>query len=278
MKQKLTLAALFSATLSATLLFTPAAFSMSLDEAIQGEHRSAQNKARDVYRKPKETLNFLGLTDDMKVVEIWPGGGWYTEILAPYLKDNGHFVAAQYDLNGPYGYQRRGLGTFFTKLGGNPKLYRDVEVVQFALPYQLELTQPGTADMVLTFRNVHNLVADLYGKGAFADLTFTAMFDALKPGGVLGIVDHEWDDPDNEDPKARNGYISKQRTIKMAEKAGFELVAESDILDNPKDTKDYVNGVWSLPPSLAIDEKDKAKQIAIGESDRFLLKFVKPKK
>lgn len=267
---------LVGAALSASLTFASNTFAMSLDEAIKGEHRSEANKARDLYRKPKETLNFLGLKEDMKVVEIWPGGGWYTEILAPYLKDKGRFVAAQYDLNGPYGYQRRGLGTFFTKLGSNPKLYRDVEVVQFALPYQLELTQPGTADMVLTFRNVHNLVADLYGGGAFADLTFTAMFDALKEGGVLGIVDHEWDDPENEDPKARNGYISKQSTIKMAEKAGFKLVAESEILDNPKDTKDYVNGVWSLPPVLAIDDKDKAKQIAIGESDRFLLKFVKP--
>lgn len=259
------------------LLCSASVTAMDMKDALNGEHRSAENKARDIYRKPEQTLEFLGLKADMKVIEIWPGGGWYSEILAPYLKENGHFIAAQYDLNGPYGYQRRGLGTFFTKLGKHPKIYRDVEVVQFALPYQLELTASGTADMVLTFRNVHNLVADLYGGGAYADLAFTAMFDALKPGGVLGIVDHEWDDPNNEDPKAKNGYISKQRTIHLAEKAGFKLAAESDILDNPKDTKDYVNGVWSLPPVLAIDEKDKVKQIAIGESDRFLLKFVKPK-
>lgn len=277
MNKKTSFSSLLSATLLTSALLSTPAFSMSLDEAVQGEHRSEQNKARDKYRKPLETLTFLGIKDDMKVVEIWPGGGWYTEILAPYLKDNGKFIAAQYDMNGPYTYQRRSLGSFFTKIASNPKLYRDVEVVEFSLPYKLKLTQPGTADMVLTFRNVHNLVADLYGKGAYADLTFTAMFDALKPGGVLGIVDHEWDDPDNEDPKARNGYISVKRTVEMAERAGFKLAAESDILDNPKDTKDYVNGVWSLPPVLAIDEKDKAKQLAIGESDRFLLKFVKPK-
>lgn len=130
--------------------------------------------------------------------------------------------------------------------------------------------------MVLTFRNVHNLVADLYGGGAYADLAFTVWYDTLKPGGVLGIVDHRWDDPATEDPKAGNGYISVERTVAMAKKAGFELVAESDILRNPNDTRNYPNGVWSLPPSLAVAETDKEKQLAIGESDRFLLKFVKP--
>lgn len=266
------LAVLFSGLITSTSLAA-----MTLEEAIKGEHRSEENKARDQYRKPLETLKFLGLKDDMKVVEIWPGGGWYTEIIAPVVKDKGQFIAAQYDMNGPYGYQRRSLGAFLTNIGKNPKLYRDIEVVEFSLPYKLKLTEPGTADMVLTFRNVHNLVADIYGSGKYVDVTFTAMYDALKPGGILGIVDHRWTDPSNEDPLAKNGYISVERTIEMAKRAGFEVVGQSDILANPKDTKDYPNGVWSLPPTLAIDEKDKQKQIEIGESDRFLLKLVKPK-
>lgn len=251
---------------------------VALKAAIDGAHRSDKNKARDVYRKPMQVLDFLGFRSDMKVVEIWPGGGWYTDILAPALKDKGQLVAAQFDLNGPYGYQRRGLGAFFTKLGSNPKLFRQVEVTQFALPYQLQLTEAGSADMVLTFRNVHNWVMPLYGEGDYAHLAFKASFDALKPGGILGVVDHKWDDASTEDPKSENGYISVARTVELAKSAGFELVAESHILANPKDTKDYDRGVWSLPPVLAFGEQDQQKYLEIGESDRFLLKFVKPVK
>ena len=247
-----------------------------LKAAINGEHRSPDNKARDRYRKPLETLIFLGLRADMTVVEIWPGAGWYTEILAPVLKDKGKLYAAQYDPNGPYGYQRRGLGAFLTRLGSNPDLYRGVTITEFDLPYKLRMAPAESADMVLTFRNVHNWVMDLYGSGAFAELAFQATFDALKPGGVLGIVDHRWDSADDEDPLAKNGYISQARTITLAQSVGFELVAESDILSNPKDTKDYESGVWTLPPSLALGDKGKERYLAIGESDRFLLKFVKP--
>jgi len=247
-----------------------------LKAAIDGEHRNEQSRSRDLYRKPMQVLDFLGLRSDMKVIEIWPGGGWYTDILAPTLKDKGQLVAAQFDLNGPYGYQRRGLGAFFTKLGSNPKLFRQVEVTQFSLPYQLKLTEAGTADMVLTFRNVHNWVMPLYGEGDYAHLAFKASFDALKPGGILGVVDHKWDDENTEDPKSENGYISVARTVKLAKKAGFELVAESQLLANPLDSKDYDRGVWSLPPVLAFGEQDKQKYLKIGESDRFLLKFVKP--
>lgn len=247
-----------------------------LRSAIAGEHRSDASKARDVYRKPYETLEFLGLRSDMTVVEVWPGGGWYTEILAPVLKDSGQFYAAQYNPNGPYGYQRRGLGAYLTKLGSNPDLYRKVTITEFDLPYALRMAPAGSADMVLTFRNVHNLVMDLYGGGAHAGLAFQAVFDVLKPGGILGIVDHHWDDAANEDPLAENGYISRERTIRLAESAGFELIAESPILHNPKDTKDYEAGVWTLPPSLALGDKDRERYLEIGESDRFLLKFVKP--
>jgi len=243
--------------------------------AIEGEHRSNTNRDRDRYRKPFETLSFLGLESDMTVVEIWPGGGWYTEILAPVLKDDGLFYAAQYNPNGPYGYQRRGLGTFLTRLGSNPDLYRNVVITQFDLPYGLEIAPRGSADMVLTFRNVHNFVMNLYDDGAHARLGFQAMYDVLKPGGVLGIVDHEWDDAANEDPLSENGYISVERTVKLAQSVGFELVDSSALLKNPRDTKDHPAGVWTLPPSYALGDEDRTRYEAIGESDRFLLKFVK---
>ena len=264
------------AAMSAILAMSQFATAASIDDVLAGDHRSEQNKARDQYRKPKETLEFLGLKEDMTVVEIWPGGGWYTEILAPVLKDNGKFIAAQYDLNGPYRYMRGSLAGFLEKMATHHKLYKDVHIIEYAIPYKLKLAEPGSVDMVLTFRNVHNLVMDGYGKGRYADVAFTSMYDALKPGGVLGVVDHRWDDPATEDPISDNGYISVERTVAMAERAGFKLVAESDILSNPKDTKDYKHGVWSLPPTLAIDDELKDKHRQIGESDRFLLKFVKP--
>lgn len=247
-----------------------------VEAAIAGEHRSAENKARDVYRKPLETLSFLGLDAGMTVVEIWPGGGWYSEILAPVLKDNGRFYAAHFDLNGPMGYQRRGLGAFLTKAGAAPDIYRNMVITEFEMPYKLDIAPRGTVDLILTFRNVHNLVMEYNGSGRHADLTFQVMFDTLKPGGILGVVDHEWDDVETEDPLAANGYISRARTIAFAEKAGFELAGESEILHNPRDTKDHPAGVWTLPPSYAKGDEDRAKYQAIGESDRFLLKFVKP--
>ncbi len=247
----------------------------ALDAAIAGEHRSEQNRARDRYRHPKETLAFFGFRSDMTVVEVWPGGGWYTEILAPALRERGKLYAAQYSVNPPFGYQRRYFGAFLDKLGSNPDVYRDVVVTHLATPYELEIAPRGSADMVVTFRNVHNWFAEGYGEHA-AELGFRAMFDALKPGGVLGIVDHRWPDSGNEDPGAENGYISEERTISLAEQAGFRLAERSDINRNPRDTHDHPEGVWTLPPSLALGEQDKARYLAIGESDRYTLKFVKP--
>ncbi len=247
-----------------------------VEAAIAGEHRSAENKARDEYRKPLQTLDFLGLDSGMTVVEIWPGGGWYSEILAPVLQADGRFYAAQFDINGPFGYQRRGLGAFLTKAGAAPDIYRDMVITEFEMPYKIDIAPQGSVDMILTFRNVHNLVMEYNGGGRWTDLAFQVMFDTLKPGGVLGVVDHEWDDVENEDPLSANGYISRARTIAFAEKAGFELAGESEILHNPRDSKDHPAGVWTLPPSYARGDEDRAKYEAIGESDRFLLKFVKP--
>ncbi len=247
-----------------------------LQQAIDGEHRDPANRARDTYRKPFETLSFLGLRSDMTVVEVWPGGGWYSEILAPVLKDEGKFYAAQFGVNPPFGYQRRAMGAYLSKLGANPNLYRQVEITRFDLPYALQMAPAGSADMVLTFRNVHNLVMEMNDSGAYAHLAMKAAYDALRPGGVFGVVDHQWDNPGTEDPLSANGYISKERTIELATQAGFELVASSELLRNPKDTKDHPRGVWTLPPTYAMGDEDRDTYTVIGESDRFLLKFVKP--
>jgi predicted methyltransferase len=247
----------------------------ALDDAMSGEHRSAENKARDKYRHPKETLAFFGFRSYMTVVEIWPGGGWYTEILAPALKENGKLYAVQYSVNPRYSYQRRYFGAFLTKAGESPDVFRDVIVTAMDFPYQLNIAPSGAADLVVTFRNAHNWVSSGYHK-ASAQLAFQAMFDVLKPGGVLGIVDHRWPDAENEDPHAEDGYISEQRLIAFAEEAGFEFAGRSDVNRNAKDTHDHPEGVWTLPPSLALDEQDSEKYLAIGESDRLTIKFVKP--
>jgi predicted methyltransferase len=249
--------------------------SAALDTAIAGEHRSEENKARDGFRRPKETLEFFGFRSDMTVVEIWPGGGWYTEILAAALKDAGKLYAAQYSVNPSYGYQRRYFGAFLSKLGETPDLYRDVEITALDFPYELAIAPAGSADMVLTFRNAHNWVNPGYGTQA-AELAFKVMFDSLKPGGVLGIVDHRWPDPATEDSDAENGYVSEDRIIALAKAAGFELAARSDMNRNPRDKHEHPQGVWTLPPSLALGEKDREKYLEIGESDRMTLKFVKP--
>jgi len=247
----------------------------ALDAAIAGEHRSAESKARDAYRHPKETLALFGFRSDMTVVEIWPGTGWYTEILAPALKERGRLYAAHYSLNPPYGYQRRYFGAFLTMLGENPDVFRDVIVTSLDVPHEVAIAPLGSADMVLTFRNAHNWVNPAYGAHS-GPVTFEVMYDVLKPGGVLGVVDHRWPDPATEDPKAENGYVSEERIIALAEAAGFELAARSDLNRNDRDTHDHPQGVWTLPPSFALGEQDRAKYEAIGESDRMTLKFVKP--
>jgi len=162
-------------------------------------------------------------------------------------------------------------------MGENAKLYRDVEITTLDFPYALAIAPAGTADMVLTFRNAHNWVDPGYGTHAAA-LGFQVIFDALKPGGVLGVVDHRWPDPETEDPAAGNGYISEERVIKLAKEAGFELAARSDMHRNMKDDHEHPRGVWTLPPSLAMGDQDREQYIAIGESDRMTLKFVKPAK
>jgi len=249
----------------------------AIDTALAGSHRSDANKARDRYRHPKETLAFFGLRPEMTVVEIWPGGGWYTEVVAPVLRERGKLYVAQYGSKPPFPYQQREMDALAAKMRANPDLYR--AVTPTALNFftnELAIAPPASVDLVLTFRNVHNWFEEGYGPPNAAELAFNAMFTALKPGGMLGVVDHRWPDPATEDPRAKNGYVSEQRVIALAEAAGFELAGRSDVNRNPLDTHDYPEGVWTLPPDLALGDRDRDKYLGIGESDRFTLKFVKP--
>jgi predicted methyltransferase len=253
-----------------------AAFAARMDTVLAGAQRSDANKARDAYRHPKETLQFFGLKPGMTVVEITPGGGWYTEILGPLMKGDGKAVAAIIDPNSAASdrakdYYTKANGDFRAKLAADAASFGEVEVREFSLSAPV-LGEPGSADMVLTFRNVHNWT----GSGAAPGM-FKAFFDVLKPGGVLGVVEHRASagTPSAEDP--RSGYMLEDDVIKLATDAGFVLAAKSEINANPKDTKDHPNGVWNLPPNLNVKEgDDKAKYEAIGESDRMTLRFIKP--
>jgi predicted methyltransferase len=275
--------ALLAAVLASTALSAvasaqtlDAATSSALDAALAGAHRSDANKARDKYRHPKDTLAFFGLKRDMTVVEIWPGGGWYTEVLAPVLAGQGKLYVAEYGAKPSFDYQKGEMATLHGKIARAPEVFGDVTFTALAFPSELEIAPPGSADLVVTFRNVHNWLNPDYGRDADR-LAFTAMFAALKPGGILGVVDHRWPDPATEDPKAASGYVSEDRAIKLAQAAGFELVARSDVNRNPRDTHDHPNGVWTLPPDLSVGNGgDRQKYLDIGESDRFTLKFRKP--
>lgn len=241
-----------------------------LIQAVEGDHRSEKNSARDTYRKPMETLNWLGLKEDMTVVEITPGGGWYTEILAPYLRDKGTFYAAGFDASSKVDYFRRVAKAFDDKLATKPAVYDKVIVTELAPPTKTQIAPPGSVDMVLTFRNVHNWMS-----ANNSDAILTAMYTALKPGGILGLVEHRGDAEIKQDPKAKSGYVNEAYTIAMIEKAGFKLVEKSELLANSKDTKNHPEGVWTLLPTLRLGDQQRKQYLAIGESDRMLLKFVK---
>jgi len=242
----------------------------TLTNILAGDQRSEEHRARDQYRHPKETLLFFGIRPELTVLEVWPEPGWYTEILAPLLRDHGKYYAAVTpDPSSPHVTER--LQQFRAKLAARPDLYDKVSVVDFPLGGGDAVT-PGSVDMVLTFRNIHNWMADNAAPQAFA-----TMYRALKPGGVLGVVEHRGNPAVPQDSHAKSGYVNEDYAIKMIEAQGFRLVASSQVNANPKDTKDYEQGVWTLPPTYRLGAKDHDKYAAIGESDRFTLKFVKPK-
>jgi predicted methyltransferase len=244
-----------------------------LDRALAGDWRSEGNRARDQYRHPKQTLEFFGVDPATQtLIEIWPGGGWYAEVLAPAFEfGGGQYIAiVPKPLADSPERVDRDNGKLRAMFAARPDLYGKAQVRE-ALDSDPDLGPPESADVVLTFRNVHNWVM-----AGNEQAMFRAMFAVLKPGGTLGVVDHRAaaDQPPAE--MKTSGYLPQDYVIALAQGAGFELVASSEINANPKDTKDYPEGVWTLPPTYTLGDKDKAKYAAIGESDRMTLKFRKP--
>ncbi len=252
---------------------TDAATLALLDAALAGDQRSDTSRARDRYRHPRETLAFFGLRSDMSVMEVWPGGGgWYTEILAPVLRERGMLYAAQWDPAMDNKFVQDSLQAFAAKLAARPDVYDKVRVVALQYPTAMSPVAPGSLDMVLTFRNIHNWMP----RGADLPM-LEAMFAALRPGGILGVVEHRADDSQPQDPMARSGYVREDYAIELIESVGFRLLERSQINANPADTRDYEQGVWTLPPTFRLGDRDRDRYAAIGESDRFTLRFEKPR-
>lgn len=242
----------------------------ALRAAIDGDHRSAENKARDVYRSPYETLSFFGVEPHHTVIEAWPGGGWYTEILAPYLKDNGTLIGATYDRSPEplAGWMAGSNAAFARLLDSNPAVYGDVVISEQLTQAQSRIAEPGTVDVVLDFRNAHNWL------GMGAENVVKAWHEALKTGGVVGITDHRW--PADQPTIPGNGYIHEKTLVDLMTANGFTFVGSSEVNANPRDPKDHPNGVWMLPPNLrGLSDEQRPHFQAIGESDRMTLKFVK---
>jgi predicted methyltransferase len=259
--------------LTALLVLAAAPAALAKDEALANAIASTQRSpdlvARDRYRHPQEVLEFFGIQPHMTVVEVAPGGGYWTEILGPYLRDKGTYYTAI----APRAASERAAqyaDSWHKKLAERKQGYGDVRVSELGRG-SYEIAPAGSADLVVTFRNVHNWMA-----GGIADEVFAAFYTALKPGGILGIEEHRARADQPQDPKAVSGYVREDYTIALAEKAGFKLVGRSDVLANPRDTKDWPRGVWTLPPVLALGDQDREKYLAIGEADNFLLKFQKP--
>ncbi len=233
----------------------------ALRDAVHNKQRTPAMVARDPARHPAEELAFFGVTPSSTVIEIWPGGGYWTEMLSPYLAKSGRYSVVL-----PRGdSEEHTVQKFRDKYVGKPG-YTNMQVVtgMGAMP-------ANSADFVLTFRNVHNWM-----EAGQADEVFADFFKALKPGGILGVEEHRGLDTVPQDPKAENGYVRQDFTVALAKKAGFELVDSSELDANPRDTKNYPQGVWTLPPTFALGDKDHAKYAAIGEADNFILKFRKP--
>ena len=246
------------------LSFLPSTFAHDLKGAIASEDRTPKNVVRDVYRHPYETLDFFGIKQDMTVIELSPGGGWYTEILANYIHYPGTLIAAHFNPDAG-GYYKRGRANFEKKMNSSP-MYGRVEIVNI----DSTLAEPNSVDAVLTFRNLHNWL------GPLLDTIFSNSYKALKPGGIFGVVEHRADEGTTLETMKKSGYVTEKHAIEMAKKHGFELVSKSEVNSNPKDIKNYPKGVWTLPPNLRMKDVDRQKYLEIGESDRMTLLFRKP--
>jgi predicted methyltransferase len=263
--------ALVASASAPALLAKSAAPSSALTAAVAAPSRTEANRARDKYRNPAQTLAFFGIKPTHTVVEIWPSGGWYSEILAPYLKAKGKLVLAP---------PQRGAEGVAKMVAGKPDVFGKATIANFPSAFGGTGVAPGTADAVLTFRNVHNFKM---GSGHpenmdYSDVAFKEIYAMLKPGGTLGIEDHRLNEDADAARERSSGYVKVSTVRAMAEAAGFVFAGSSEVNANPKDTKDYPKGVWTLPPRFAEKDVDRDRYAAIGESDRMTLKFVKPKK
>ena len=236
-----------------------------LKSAINSPDRTSKNVMRDKYRNPYETITFFKIEPNMTVVELSPGAGWYTEIFANYLHQPGNLIAAHFDSNSDREYFKRGRANFEKKIKSS-KMYSNVSIVDLSS----NLAPENSVDAVVTFRNLHNWI------GPQMDTIFQNSYKALKPGGLFGVVEHRAKDGTSLDVMKKSGYVTEDYAISIAKKHGFVLVDKSEINANPKDLKNYEGGVWTLPPSLRLKDKDKQKYLEIGESDRMTLLFKKP--
>ena len=244
---------------------------MTLTEATTGAHRSGENIARNAHRNPTKTLEFFGLKENMTVLEIWPGSrGWYTEVLAPYLKTKGVYYAANFDGSTGAAYFEKAAKKFQQKINASPDIYGSIKLTTLMPPNKLVSAPAETVDLVVTFRNIHNWVNNGIEKAILA-----SAHKALKKNGVLGLVAHRTKDSSVGLESAQTGYLTENQVIALVEEVGFSLEARSEINANPSDSANHPKGVWTLPPMLRLGEVDKEKYLAIGESDRMTLKFIK---
>jgi len=237
-----------------------------------GDHRSESNVSRDKYRHPSETLEFFGISEGMTVMEIWPGGGWYTEILAPAMRDYGTLIIATWDpaIEGQPAYRYELPKKMDQMFAQHPEVYDQVTFEYFSPPGSPSLGDNDSVDAIVTFRSAHGWVSS-----GLAQDVFNEFARVLKPGGVLGIVQHRAEDGQNPADTAKNGYVSEAAIKELAANAGFSFDGSSEVNANPRDTKDHPEGVWTLPPSFELGDKDREKYAAVGESDRMTLRFKK---